>query len=288
MKYKRRPGLTFMEIMTVVLIMALLIGLLVPALTKVRKMAKEAAQKSQLATIEMAITAFRNDYGDYPPSDMSAANDYCGVQKLAEALVGKDLLGFHPKSVWDSIGAHYGTSDANLAERKGPYLELATANVFRLGNVSAGKPGLFDPLLLGTLAPDTFVICDMFGMRRLDIPTATGDNKVVMAGTPILYYQAHPAYKKLNAPSSQATYNQLDNLDFVKKLGVLKPNGDKDSSRSHALYNAVDFVNYITDPQASDKMATPALIRAYRSDSYILISAGADGLYGTPDDITNF
>jgi hypothetical protein len=26
----------------------------------------------------------------------------------------------------------------------------------------------------------------------------------------------------------------------------------------------------------------------YRSDSYLLISAGADGLYGTDDDIRNF
>jgi hypothetical protein len=26
----------------------------------------------------------------------------------------------------------------------------------------------------------------------------------------------------------------------------------------------------------------------YRPDSYILISAGADGLYGTQDDVTNF
>ena len=28
--------------------------------------------------------------------------------------------------------------------------------------------------------------------------------------------------------------------------------------------------------------------RPYRAQSYILISAGKDGLYGTSDDITNF
>jgi hypothetical protein len=44
----------------------------------------------------------------------------------------------------------------------------------------------------------------------------------------------------------------------------------------------LDFYSYIRDPKV--------LARAwpYRPDSYILISAGPDGLYGTNDDIRNF
>jgi hypothetical protein len=41
-------------------------------------------------------------------------------------------------------------------------------------------------------------------------------------------------------------------------------------------------IGYIQDPKVT---ARPW---PYRPDSYLLISAGADGLYGTPDDICNF
>ena len=56
--------------------------------------------------------------------------------------------------------------------------------------------------------------------------------------------------------------------------------------RNNTLANATNrfefFYNYITDPKVA------AIPWPYRPDSYILISAGADGLYGTSDDICNF
>ena len=103
-------GFTFVEILIVLGIIAILVALLIPALAAVRNMAKETQQKAQLATIEMGLTAFKNDYGDYPPSDWTlngapAMNgDYCGAQKLAEALVGWDLMGFHTNSAWRADG----------------------------------------------------------------------------------------------------------------------------------------------------------------------------------------
>ncbi len=42
------------------------------------------------------------------------------------------------------------------------------------------------------------------------------------------------------------------------------------------------YEEYIRDPKIE------ARVWPYRPDSYLLISAGADGLYGTPDDIRNF
>jgi hypothetical protein len=44
----------------------------------------------------------------------------------------------------------------------------------------------------------------------------------------------------------------------------------------------MDFEAMILNPQVS------TIRRPYRAGSYILISAGKDGLYGTGDDITNF
>jgi len=105
---RKKTGLTIIELLIVLGIIALLTGLLVPALSVVKKMAKETKQKAQFATIELALAAFKNDEGDYPPSDWALppnpGSDYCGSQKLAEALLGWDLLGFHPNSAWRASG----------------------------------------------------------------------------------------------------------------------------------------------------------------------------------------
>jgi len=293
-----KTGLTMIELLVVLGIIVLLVGLLVPALSTVRNIAKETKQKAQFSTIEMALVAFKNDRGDFPPSNWTPApftGDYCGAQKLAEALVGWDLLGFHPKSVWraDGLDADGGpttydpgqTRDDNgdtnpdtFDERKGPYLQHATTNAFRLGNIFANNPGeLADT---SPLRADTFVLCDVFGSKKISMP----DGTIVNAGAPILYFKADTTAKTI-----RGIYRIVDNEAIV----VIKQQSD---GQIHPLVdptNAYQFfygnndpvdniVGYIEDQKINAK------IWPYRPDSYILISAGADGLYGTPDDIKNF
>jgi len=277
---RRQAGLTIVEILVVVSIIALLVGMLIPALSVVRTTARETKQKAQLTTIELALTAFKNDYGDYPPStgwDYSRGQplDYCGAQKLAEALVGWDLMGFHPKSDFRSDGFNnagiyvYDANDPVLFDqRKGPYLDLATANVFRLGNISPLKPGLFTNC--SPLAPDTFVLCDVFGTRKITLP----GGKVVKAGAPVLYYRAHRVGNVINQ-----IYDVRDNVALVA-LGRLSDGKDHPLADTASGYQF--FYDYIRDPKVAAKPWP------YRPDSYLLISAGADGLYGTADDICNF
>ncbi len=101
---RKRTGFTIVELLAALGIIALMVGLLIPALSMVRRTAKETKQKAQFTTIELTLTAFKNDYGDYPGSDWALVGDYCGTQKLTEALLGWDLLGFHPKSDFRSNG----------------------------------------------------------------------------------------------------------------------------------------------------------------------------------------
>ena len=161
---RKRTGFTIVELLAALAIIALMVGLLLPALSMVRNTAKEVKQKAQFTTIELALTAFKNDYGDYPPSDWplppAPYSDYCGAQKLAEALMGWDLLGFHPKSNFryngyndDGLFIYDANNPVFFDQRKGPYLELATISAFRLGNISIRKPGLF--YNTASLAPDT-------------------------------------------------------------------------------------------------------------------------------------
>ena len=296
---RKKTGLTMIELLIVLAIIALLVGLLVPSLTAVRKVAKETKQKAQLGTIELALAAFKNDDGDYPasytPIPGQPGGDYCGAQKLAEALLGWDLLGFHPKSAWraDGLDALGGpgtydpaqTRDVNgdghpdtFDERKDPYLELATTNAFRLGNISISKPGLFADT--GPLAPDTFVLCDVFGSKKISMTNGT----IVNAGAPILYFKADTTAKTI-----RGIYRIVDNEAIV----VLKQQSD---GRIHPLVDPLNVYEYFygNDNSMDDRVGyiedqkIKARIWPYRPDSYILISAGADGLYGTNDDITNF
>jgi prepilin-type N-terminal cleavage/methylation domain-containing protein len=287
MKFQRRQGFTVVELLTVLAIIAILVGILVPTISFVRNSAREARQSTQLMAIDMALMAFKGDHGDYPSSDVldKTPYNYCGAQRLAEALVGWDLLGFHPESSWtaDDLAEVYNLDglteekiEDNLNRRTGPYLELTTANTFKLSDLFK----TFGPSTW-RLEPDTYVLCDVFGIKPVSYTTASGATTIVKAGTPILYYKANASSKLHNTgPVPDRIYNALDN----KTLTELKI---KDPDRPHLLiddgsFEFIDFYNYITDPKVM------AIDWPYRPDSYILISAGVDGLYGTDDDITNF
>jgi len=305
---REKTGFTLVELLTVLAIVAMLTGLLIPSLTFLRNTAKEAQQKAQLTTIDMALNAFRNDYGDYPPSSWLPPGDYCGAQKLAEALLGWDLVGFHPDSHWQADGRNNApytvggityppdgyffydtTSLLDMDKRRGPYLEQATTNAFKLGD-------LYGPALAASAlstSPDTFVICDSFGVKKVTLVSG----ETVKAGTPILYYRANTASKTID-PSvlpQLRIYNVRDNVSLIDQLKSVEENiadaqdhplgmfiGGDYPVFYNARYNYGVGIGYgIRDP----KVPTPW---PYRPDSYILISAGADGLYGTADDICNF
>ena len=48
------------------------------------------------------------------------------------------------------------------------------------------------------------------------------------------------------------------------------------------------FYNLTEDVRIREATGSGGFSRPYRPESYILISAGFDGRYGTSDDITNF
>ncbi|MGD0551650.1 MAG: prepilin-type N-terminal cleavage/methylation domain-containing protein [Sedimentisphaerales bacterium] len=296
-----RKAFTLVELVTVVIIIAILLGILLPSVVAIRTKAKETAQKAQLNTIGMALEAFKQDYGDYPPSYWfpPLPTNYCGAQKLSEALLGWDLMGFNPNSKWQADGTDgAGTSFytlATLQDRKGPYLEPAAANVFRLGK-------LFNNTL--PLASDTNVLCDVFKVRKTTDNDSTG--KPITAGAPILYYKANIAYKTIDdSDITHRIYSYSDNSPIIQ-LGKLTANGNSGLMHPFAYLSGMNYpvfyntkyptsapyipatyggsgIGYgIRDPRI------PSIARPYNPDTYILISAGPDGYYGTADDIHNY
>jgi type II secretory pathway pseudopilin PulG len=293
---------TIVELLTSIVIIALLMGILIPSLVKVRTSAKDAAQRAQFVTIEAALEAFRQDYGDYPPStwqDIHALNNltvvYTGAERLAEALLGRDLRGFNPHTVWCQDGhdstftvSVYTSDDPNLKDRKGPYLDVAKTNVFRLKDLY--------PSVSTQFYPDNFVICDVFGVKKGADPNRPN----IKAGTPILYYKANTSSKCMICPfqfsyAESSIYNLYDNLPLLN-MGILP-----DCTKIHDLANTPPGSGaYFCNPKyrIDDNKVSPWSVTVNgktftgywpnKPDSYILISAGADHNFGTGDDILNY
>jgi prepilin-type N-terminal cleavage/methylation domain-containing protein len=281
---RRKRAFTIVELLTVMSIIVILISLLVPALNKARRYAAYVKQKAMLHSMDAAIELFHNEYGSYPPSEgmdkkmTGASTPYCGSMKLAEALMGQDLLGFHSNSVFRADGMDVtGTiqlyppspSPQNLKARMGPYLSPESANAFTVAEIYKTN--------LSSFLTTSRVLCDVYERQM-----ATGQK----TGMPILYYKANTA-NNLHDPNNYLPtidnpngniYNYMDNQELIT-MG--KP-WETSTGTPHSLSRWQQFYR-----NTQNQMISTAR-QPYRSDTYILLSAGYDGEYGTVDDIFNF
>ena len=281
---KRKAAFTSVELLTGMSIIVILIGLLVPALNRVRIYAREVKQNAQFHSIEAAIELFNNAFDGYPESGGldPAGESYCGAMKLCEAMMGQDLLGFHTNSLFRADGEAIDPSDpagvrtipiyvaATLAARKGPFLPPESADAVEVQEIWRGATGPF--------RPKSRVLCDVY-TRKL----ASG----AKLGMPILYYKADTrgslhdssvAGAMTPLDNQRNIYNFYDNQELLE-LGV--PGAPAGTPPYPLSVPARFYKNTL-----SDKIRT--IPRPFRADTYILISAGYDAEYGTADDICNF
>jgi prepilin-type N-terminal cleavage/methylation domain-containing protein len=85
----RRSGFTLVELLAVIMIIALLAGLVTPAVMRARNTARNAAIKAEIDMLHMAIMNYKNEYGSFPPA-VSAA----GLSSAA----GKHVQRLFPRS----------------------------------------------------------------------------------------------------------------------------------------------------------------------------------------------
>ncbi|MHC4617202.1 MAG: type II secretion system protein [Planctomycetota bacterium] len=233
-----KRGFTLVELLTVLAVITILVALILPSMSMARRIAKETKQKAQFATIGVGLEAFKKDFGDYPPSigaDYSGLppipRPSCGANKLATALLGYDLRGFHPATNWNTLSFDVvpypeSPTEQNLRKRKGCYIQLHTANAFKVGDNPATPEveGLFQQIY--GMDPESYVLCDVFAKKRVDITDPGPDNaydtlddmaRSVKAGNPVLYYRANLSSKTITEPASffDRIYDYRDNMGLL-------------------------------------------------------------------------
>lgn len=242
-----------------------------------------------------------------------------GAGLLVWALSGADLLGtpgFRPfrsaQTKWSQdTDARYATPDDS-----GAYA------LYPAGNDRAGEPvhGRFGPYVDGSKVR----LSENRGNGNFVIPAeekARRDNSQLAVtrhypmyldafGYPVLYWRADPAGRRLadatpTTGAGRGIYHYSDNSRLLSKLGpvhdepilILSAAVLEEPDRDHRL----DWDDFGTDPMQQSQWPDPGTFPRYilnenvkakfaphRADSYLLVSPGYDGLYGTADDIANF
>jgi len=292
----KRRGFTIIELLTVMSIIVILISLLVPSLNAVRRYSRVVRQKGQFHNIGTGLEMFSIDFDGYPDSSENASKGiappegapYCGAMKLCEAMLGRDGLGFHPRSRFVADGLDEngvdlypepppgGLSDptyaANIRERKHTYIDADKYQKVSLEDLCGVDPGRITPF-----TEPNAVICDVF--QRVH-----GEISRKKIGMPVLYYKADTSKLEHDPntvviPPGTACTNIYDYRDNYLLLGLHEVGM---AILDHPMYTDLKLFYKNTWNRKS------IIPRPYNEGTYILMSAGWDGLYGTKDDVYNF
>lgn len=308
-----RAGFTLVELMVVIVIIGVLIAILVPAVGAVRRIAKEASTKAVIQALETGLQTFKTDGkvgGAFPPSgsdrsDGKVKSPYTnamvpitGAGLLVWALSGADQLGtpgFKPtggRTYWaESTGSAYNGANVSASDlyaldstgapahpRSGPYIESGKVKL----SANAGAVGS------GEFVIDAETKARGTEYRR-NYPMYLD-----AFGYPVLYWRADPAGRVAADNEFGQTGNSRGVYHWLDNAALLDDQADDDlvlsgAGSDHKLdWAPVDTVEFGKFPRYIRNESVQAKVWPHRADSYLLVSAGADGLYGTADDIANF
>lgn len=290
----RRSAFTLVEMMVVVVIIAILAGLIVPALRKAMITANEARVITEIRGLESAIAAFKAKYGCEPPSRFSLyltqagwSNDPTNTAIVRQIWPQFDFKMGDPNGGTAGAGTAY-PSYWTLAPPNGP--NVNNANVinmnsgecllFFLGGVIqvqganqlpqgfAKNPAYpFSPPAVSANREGPFF--EFTAVDRIKDIDGNGMNEFYDAlpnqSKPYLYFSSYEGrgYNTLELPNNGTTFTYMQDMYRIWSGTV--------SSTSFPLPPS--------GPQASTA-GTSAALPAQKAQSFQIISPGYDGNYG--------
>jgi type II secretory pathway pseudopilin PulG len=300
-------------------IIIILMSVLMPGLQRTRRYARVVVQRAQFSDLTKGLELYRNDHQEtYPDSGALDTNatpvGYCGAMKLCEALVGQDGMGFHPSSSFQAKSSLYlfdlciQTSTAtinastdlktNLRERT-KYLDSDSIKATRLKDLYSWYNNAAGTNLYTTTAP-FHATTDAASSSPTEYPNSVITDAFLRTssrcdgkklGMPVLYYKADST-KLVHDPNfSTATYSianpnpSIYNVDDNYGLTGLGCPWESALTTTQPMWGEANLKIFYKAITNSKITSTP---RPHNEDTYILLSAGWDGLYGTSDDIYNF
>ncbi|MEA3367097.1 MAG: type II secretion system protein [Planctomycetota bacterium] len=116
-----KRGFTLVELLIVMLIIGALIGLLVPTIGRAIRTVHSTITRRTISGIGMGLEAYKNDFGDYPPSDDDTNYPRTGAEKLVFYLRGPQGSGWGAGAA-GMLPQHVGASRSRT-RTYGPYYE---------------------------------------------------------------------------------------------------------------------------------------------------------------------
>lgn len=310
---RSQSAFSLMELLVVIAIIALLTGMLAPGIGVITRAAKRLKQSSVFHGYKTGLELFSRDFNDYPESDVlsGAGGSVYGAQRLAEALMGIDQKGFDPKSKWyapnhgpdiyastDRVPA---SSAAEIAacdnRRKEIYVEQKDDGCYALADIYSG--GSIAPVYSpsGFEDPRAPVLTDIFKKKYITLTTPTGGTNRVKVGTPVLYFKADTRSRLFMGTDllgignrANWVYNYEDNRAIIELGTVLDPTTVKhDFDESQQVTHngqTMDGMDWFYETIKDSRV--DAYDKPHNPKTFILMSAGPDGVFGTKDDVTNF
>jgi prepilin-type N-terminal cleavage/methylation domain-containing protein/prepilin-type processing-associated H-X9-DG protein len=165
----RRPGFTLIELLVVIAVIAVLVGLLLPAVQAAREQARRAACTNNLKQIGLALANYADRHGAFPP----------GYQSICNSLLGREvgpgwgwasmlLPDLEQQPLADAIRFETALPDPSVSTAR-----LASLNVFscpsdnmpRSWTATNGETWLY----MGVVYSTSTSICDVAGSNYVGV-----------------------------------------------------------------------------------------------------------------------